>query len=183
MFFQIQKTTPQILQTAQNYFPRSYWQNLSKESLLARFLIAQKVIEQFKIKNFYPQFKSNGAVKFDLQKKIYFSLSHKNDFVAIAVSRQEIGIDLEILKNRHKSLWNNFKTKEWEILKQKDWLNFYFLWTAKEALIKKLQLNLNALKQIFLQNKNKNILNLQFEKKIFPVKIFQKENLIYAIAE
>jgi len=181
MPFQIQKITAEILKKAEKYFPQKYRENFSDESLAARFLISQKVKKEFGIENFFPRFKKSGAPK--IYQNIFFSLSHKESFVAVAIGKQKIGIDLEILKQRDEILWKRFSENEWEILGEKNWRNFYFLWTAKEALIKKLTLDLDALGEIFLQNEKQNQLVLQFNKTNFLVKISQKENLICAIAK
>jgi len=183
MHFQIEKTTPEILKKAKKYFPTDYQKKLSDQSLVTRFLVAQEVEKIWGKKNFLPKFKPNETPEFDLQKKIYFSISHKKNFVAIIVAQKKIGIDLEIVKIRDENLWNIFTENEWKILVERHWLNFYFLWTAKEALIKKLELNLDFMKKIFLITKNKNLLNLEFEKKKFVVKIFQKQNLVWAITK
>ena len=97
--------------------------------------------------------------------QLHFSISHKKNHVAIIVSEKPIGIDLEILKKRNKSLFTYFTEKEWKNLEGKNWKNFYFLWTAKEALIKKLKLKLDSVKDINLIKKEKNELTLEINKK------------------
>ena len=181
MIFEIQKISSELIQEARDYFPKRYCEDLKAGSLVARFLISKKAEEEFGIKDFLPAHTEVKKLK-SLQKRkngeIFFSISHKKNYVAVAISRKEIGIDLEILQERDKSLFNYFTEKEWSNLEGKNWQNFYILWTAKEALIKKLQLKLDNLRDINLIKKEGDKLTLQFARKNFLVESFRKGGLL-----
>jgi 4'-phosphopantetheinyl transferase len=71
---------------------------------------------------------------------IEFNLSHSGDFIVIALSHSGIGIDIEYLKRSfdfRDVLTNCFNEEEMSFVLQGDIaLNFYSLWTRKEAVLK-----------------------------------------------
>ncbi|UUD36938.1 4'-phosphopantetheinyl transferase psf-1 [Mycoplasmopsis californica] len=74
-------------------------------------------------------------------KEFYFSLSHTNKFVAVAVSDQRVGIDIEEIKTVYVNISQRILTseelEEFTLLSQEK-RNDYLLekWTQKEALFK-----------------------------------------------
>ena len=70
-------------------------------------------------------------------KEINFNISHSGDYIVIAVSRREIGVDVELIKNDFdhddlaKACFNPNERRA--ILKIED---FYIFWTRKEAILK-----------------------------------------------
>jgi phosphopantetheinyl transferase len=118
------------------YFPKDYLESLNKpkESIYARYLISKLVEENSKIKNFLPKIDESWVPIFE--NNIFWSISHKKDLVFVWISDKRLGIDLEIIKKRNKSLLDNFDDKEYKLLWWKNWENFYILWTGKEAVIK-----------------------------------------------
>lgn len=134
MYLNIQKINNKILKESENYFPDSFCYNLKKdkpwtyrESLVARYIIKQ----------------NNNT---------YTSISHKKGLVFIWTSNKKIWIDIEILKERDKHLLSKFKREEFDLLGWKSWINFYILWTAKESIIKYLNLKLDDITDIILTN-------------------------------
>jgi 4'-phosphopantetheinyl transferase len=76
----------------------------------------------------------------------HWSLSHKPEFVAGAVSPVPVGIDLELPGPRHPGLFDKAGTDaEWACLGGRNWPNFFRLWTAKEAVLKALGTGLAGL--------------------------------------
>jgi phosphopantetheinyl transferase len=84
------------------------------------------------------------------EQKLYFSISHSENYVAIATnSMYEIGIDLQIVK--HTPLINNpkllFSNTEKQLIvnspQDKKSANFFILWTKKESYLKALGSGIN----------------------------------------
>ena len=76
-------------------------------------------------------------------KNLYFSLSHSNGIVALTVSKEEIGLDIELIKPVKDALAKRIMTtEEYNIYntldKNKKITYFYEVWTSKEAYVKKL---------------------------------------------
>ena len=77
----------------------------------------------------------NGAPK--LNKNINLSITHSMNYVAIAVSKQNIGIDIEQLSNKVIRVRNKFLSElEQQALPLTDLTANTVAWTAKEALYK-----------------------------------------------
>ena len=92
-----------------------------------------------------------------LSDAIFFNVSHSDDFVLLARSEAEIGIDIEhIAKDVDSDLINHVCSQE-----EVDYINqndknkaFYTLWTKKEAILKLEGIGLtNKLKDILVNNK------------------------------
>ncbi|MBQ4570665.1 MAG: 4'-phosphopantetheinyl transferase superfamily protein [Bacilli bacterium] len=74
---------------------------------------------------------------------LYFSLSHSNGIVALTVSKEEIGLDIELIKPIKESVVKRIMNdREYNIYssldKNKKITYFYEVWTSKEAYVKKL---------------------------------------------
>ena len=76
-------------------------------------------------------------------KNLYFSLSHSNGIIALTVSKEEVGLDIELIKPVKDALAKRIMTtEEYNIYntldKNKKITYFYEVWTSKEAYVKKL---------------------------------------------
>lgn len=76
-------------------------------------------------------------------KNLYFSLSHSNGIVALTVSKEEVGLDIELIKPVKEALAKRIMTtEEYNIYnsldKNKKITYFYEVWTSKEAYVKKI---------------------------------------------
>lgn len=76
-------------------------------------------------------------------KSLYFSLSHSNGIVAVTISKEEVGLDIELIKPVKDTLAKRIMTsEEYNIYntldKNKKNTYFYEVWTSKEAYVKKL---------------------------------------------
>ncbi len=74
---------------------------------------------------------------------LYFSLSHSNGIVALTVSKEEVGLDIELIKPVKDALAKRIMNdREYNIYssldKNKKITYFYEVWTSKEAYVKKL---------------------------------------------
>lgn len=177
--YTIQECDKNLLHEAKNFFGNIYIKKLKDESIASRYLII-KLIEKSTCLNvkFLETFK-NGAPK--PLKNLYWSVSHKTIsntiYLSAIISTKPIGIDIEYIRPRSKELLNIFSTEEYKIFGKKNWLNFYKIWTTKEALIKKLNLTFNDLKNIHFVNKT----NVTYSNVNYKVNIREIDYLICAI--
>ncbi|MBQ3041498.1 MAG: 4'-phosphopantetheinyl transferase superfamily protein [Clostridia bacterium] len=86
---------------------------------------------------------------------IHFSISHTDGLVAVCISDSPVGIDCEKINPSYKEKIEHFskryfKENEADLIKSSDdmLLEFYKVWTTKEAYIKKHGLNGSYLKKI-----------------------------------
>jgi 4'-phosphopantetheinyl transferase len=81
---------------------------------------------------------------------IYWSVSHKPDFVAGVVSKHAIGIDVEKIKNISKALFERILDPD-EICKFKNQdkqIVFFRAFTAKESVLKKTMVGIKGLSKV-----------------------------------
>ena len=77
----------------------------------------------------------------------YFNISHSGHYIVMAVSTSEVGIDIEENKNRDmSSLTRIFNEAEAKVIKEHR--DFYYLWCAKESLIKCMGSTISTVKEI-----------------------------------
>ena len=107
-------------------------------SLLSSYLKNQLSREELlKNENGKPYF-NNGP---------YFNISHSGRYVLMAVSTSEIGVDIEEIKSKDmSSLVRIFNEAEAKMIKEHS--DFYYLWCAKESLIKCMGSSINKIKEV-----------------------------------
>ena len=107
-------------------------------SLLSSYLKNQLSREELlKNENGKPYF-ANGP---------YFNISHSGKYVLMAVSTTEIGVDIEEIKLKDmSSLVRIFNEAEAKMIKEHS--DFYYLWCAKESLIKCMGLSVSKVREI-----------------------------------
>lgn len=67
----------------------------------------------------------------------HWSVSHTRFWAAAVVGRGVVGIDVEQVRPRRMAIWNEIgRDEEWSIAGERNWENFYRIWTAKEAVLK-----------------------------------------------
>ena len=77
----------------------------------------------------------------------FFNVSHSGKFVIMAVSNKEIGADVEENNNSDmSSLIKIFNEAEVKLIKEH--ADFYYLWCAKESLIKCMGSSINKIKEV-----------------------------------
>lgn len=118
-------------------------ENRRKSLLISQGFLKEKVSETYNIKKEDLVFSvsESGKPFCKSHKEIHFSISHSGDFVAVAISDKEVGIDIETLKNptekliarvcsdNEKNLIDSSKNKAEK---------FTEMWTKKEAYLKAL---------------------------------------------
>lgn len=114
----------------QDFLPTDYFswlKNKSLESLIARCEIIKYWKFLPKVDDFWvPIFENNN----------YWSISHKKDLVFIVIDKEPVWVDIEVFKNRSKEVLDIHKKSDYDLLWDKNLLNFYKLWTIKESIIK-----------------------------------------------
>ena len=107
-------------------------------SLLSSYLKNQLSREELlKNENGKPYF-ANGP---------YFNISHSGKYVLMAVSTAEIGVDIEEIKSKDmSSLVRIFNEAEAKMIKEHS--DFYYLWCAKESLIKCMGLTVGKVREM-----------------------------------
>ena len=107
-------------------------------SLLSSYLKNQLSREELlKNENGKPYF-ANGP---------YFNISHSGKYVLMVVSTAEIGVDIEEIKDKDmSSLVRIFNEAEAKMIKEHS--DFYYLWCAKESLIKCMGLTVGKVREI-----------------------------------
>ena len=107
-------------------------------SLLSSYLKNQLSKESLLKKKFGKPYFSNGP---------FFNISHSGHYVVMATASSEIGIDIEENKQRDMSaILRIFNEVEAKMVKEHQ--DFYYLWCAKESLIKCLGSSINKIKEV-----------------------------------
>jgi 4'-phosphopantetheinyl transferase len=148
--------------------------NLLKKEQLGANLLLNDILENYffmditKVEYIYSEY-GKPYIK---DSNLYFSLSHSNGVIALAVSKEEIGIDIELIKDVKDNLalkvMNEAEYNIYKGLSKNDKISyFYEVWTSKEAYVKKLGTtltlnpsNINIDTDVIL--KNINISNSQY---------------------
>lgn len=107
-------------------------------SLLSSYMKNQLSKEEEKTNDLGKPYFPNGP---------YFNISHGGQYLVMAISNNEIGIDIEESKERDISSFKKiFNETEVKLLKSP--ADFYFLWCAKESLIKCMGGSINKIKEV-----------------------------------
>lgn len=111
---------------------------------------------------------------------LHWSIAHKDRYIAAAVAKEPIGIDIEPLIPRHPSLLDFFSDDEWAILGERSWLNFYALWTAKEALSKKIGIGIDAMPHMKLAAREAQEMTLTYTSQDHSIRILPERRYLCA---
>ena len=134
-----------------------------------------------------PYFKGNS----DVPNTQYISISHSHEFSSICISNEEVGIDIELLKEKTLKIASRFMDiNHLKGLSKKDQITkATIIWGVKEAIFKiKNEKGISFPKHIFEDNfklTDKNcIATLNFNKKIerFKIKYYTIEDYIFVCA-
>ena len=107
-------------------------------SLLSSYLVNQLSKEEPKKNQMGKPYFDNGP---------YFNISHSGKYVIMAIANQEVGVDIEenIEKNMD-VLLKIFNEAEAKMIKEH--ADFYYLWCAKESLIKCMGSSVSKIKEV-----------------------------------
>lgn len=119
----------------------SYWETLLRgpeknnfNSRAARKALAQAMhYSGLVLKKFEKDFRGAPVP----ENGVFWSVSHKSSSAAAICSSFPSGIDVEIIRPRTESLMDYIASEdEWRIFDKKEWVSFYRIFTAKEAVLK-----------------------------------------------
>jgi len=113
---------------------------------------------------------------------IYWSLSHKPKYVAAVVSKDKVGIDIEEIKPRSKSLFARVASdEEWD-LQERSWDTLFRYWTAKEAILKVIGIGIGGLKTCRITSvPDENHITLNYRGQFFLVEQLRYKNHIVSV--
>ena len=107
-------------------------------SLLSSYLINQLSNEELLTNEMGKPYFANGP---------YFNVSHSGKYVVMAISEDEIGVDIEECLEKDMSMLNRI-FNEAEVKMLKEHADFYYLWCAKESLIKCIGSSIGHIKEV-----------------------------------
>ena len=166
-----------ISQESLDYFKKNKPHSF-RESLAGRILVAEiAAVHKTEINDFLKQSLTSFTFK-----DFFWSMAHKNNFVSAGISDKPIGVDLEIIKKKDEILFDTLSEEEWEILGDKNWLNFYVGFSAKEAVLKLFSLEFDQLSHVLIRDKRDNNLILQHDNKEAFVNLEMQDDLVFAIS-
>lgn len=105
----------------------------------------------------------------------YWSVSHKPEYVAAAISSVPIGVDIELNVSRSHELLKTFSVP--------DWKTFYRHWVCKEALIKLLQLTIHDMPRIQIEHEEENSVLVSYQQNHYTCLVEQNETITLAVVE
>lgn len=123
---------------------------------LAAKKAVQSVTENMDLNEIKIDKKESGAPYLPQFENIHISITHSKRYAVASVSKKQLGIDLEKIKdiNINNLLYAGFSKKEADILKNKGLFSIFRAWTVKEAYLKYIEKGFNeSLKQTeFIDN-------------------------------
>lgn len=112
----------------------------------------------------------------------FWSVSHTRGMVGAVVSKEPIGIDIEIIRPRREGLFKHVATPaEWRMIDGAGWDAFYTLWTAKEAVVKACGRGVGWVSECVLEKAAAAQLNLTFEGRRWSVTIYRVGDHVAAV--
>lgn len=163
MYLSIVICTDQLFEEAKNFFLQEGRSDLmvkNQTSLVWAYLITQYLRQHWK-----PNFMFMDGVR--TCEEMFFSLSHSEDFMMIAIDNKKVAVDIEVIHHRDASLLRNIKIPRSQYTKRE---NFYIQRCAKECLIKYLNLTSEDAKEMkivkFDPHKHFSVDDWQFESMI-----------------
>lgn len=113
----------------------------------------------------------------------HWSISHKPGFAAAVVADAPIGIDIEQIVSRRRHLWDDVATDaEWTLVGPRNWEGFYRIWTAKEAVLKRLGIGVRGLDHCrVVERPSSSRFTLGMDEGRFSVSMLANERFVVAV--
>ncbi len=131
--------TEKIKDAERKFFLSDKLFRCNRLSLCGRVLLGYILKNYYGIASFAYRYGENGKPYLE-NRDIFFSISHSGNYVVCCISENEIGCDIEKIKDYNPKVGKRFFTKkEAELLENKDTEDIFFakLWTLKESILKK----------------------------------------------
>lgn len=128
------------------------------ETVIAHYFLKELLSKQFN-KNFDEiTIYKNDRGKPYCEHGVFFSISHSGNFIVIAFSENEIGVDIEYKRKINpKLLYKCFNECDFDLVDKSNFDNsFLKLWTTKEAYFKLIGTGITNLKSIDVSEINSN---------------------------
>lgn len=141
MYFFI-RICDEILYEEAKWFFLQQW----RSDLLVRepsSLIWAYLITQYMRKNWKTQFSFTEWVY--SCEELFFSASHSEDMIWIAIDTKKVAIDLEYIRERDESLLQDVHIPDSQYTQRE---NFYLQWCAKECIVKFLEINNDEMQEM-----------------------------------
>jgi len=177
--------TPELIMSAEHYFPKLYREQLAGsqnyfERISARYLISRLVKYRFGVAEYLPESTPQGIPVY--AENIFWSISYYDKQVFIAIDDHPVGVDFERVKVRNPLMFSLYSPQEWKAVGKIDWDTFYRIWTAKQALFKKMQNEFPDSSSFRVVGNEGEIIWIAFDGKLCPVTLRKKKNVILAVA-
>lgn len=184
-FFEYHKKSQTILQQAHKKYGRFFEEWISDESIEARYYLLEYLSQKWSYIGGLEKDEYARPIPLIIQNTTYYwSISHSENFIAYIVSEKPVGIDIAEYEIRERWLLDIHLDFEYSLLGEKDWLGFYKLWTAKEAIIKQTWSILDDMKSIFLREKKEQEVSLfEFHSEIYRIRTIIQDDLIVSFSE
>ncbi len=131
--------TERIKKCEKNFFISGKRYRKNNLSLYGRALLGYILKSSYGISRFSYHYSENGKPYLE-NSDVFFSISHSGSYVLCCVSDNEIGCDIERIKDYNPKIAKRFFTeKEAELLERSEnkEITFVSLWTLKESILKK----------------------------------------------
>jgi len=173
--FRVLRVTDALREAAGHFCVETYGggDSLSDSGKVARLAVSREAYQCFGVKGYV--LKKGRFGKPIPTVGIYWSLSHKevneSVYIAVAVSDTPIGIDIERIVEKSDCLLESFARNEYDALGGESLDNFFSLWTAKEALIKKMNGSLDDMKSMMCVGFDGESVLLEYQHKIHKSRV------------
>lgn len=116
-------------------FPETKTSCKDTQTLAGKIILGEMIKTEYGIENFVVNTGKNGKPYTDV---CYFNISHSEDYLACAISENEIGIDIEVLRDiKPRNYYKLFSENESKYVNFSNTSQRYLMiWTRKEALLK-----------------------------------------------
>ena len=137
--FDIEKINAKALVSAEKFKKSKAPEIKRLTSLLGEMILRSALINEYNSKNtdIIIERTENGKPYLKNISDIYFNISHSGNAVAVAISDNEIGIDIEKIKTPNLKVAERFFTENEKKYINSD-IDFFEIWTKKEAYFKQL---------------------------------------------
>ena len=170
-----------------NISSKQKYKSIRTKAHKKQFLATQQLLQLAGLNSYYLYYDKNG--KPFLNNGLYISISHSNDYAVLAISKKNIGVDIEQKQTKLQRVAPKFIGSEKAFITTNDLVYLTKIWTAKEAIYKlKNHKGLSFKKNIhinpFLKDEmhTKGIISIDNKEELLKIYYFNFENSILALA-
>lgn len=177
--------TPELIMLAERYFPSLYLEQLEGrkryyEGVAARYLVSRLIDHRFGVKDYFPESTPKGIPVFP--ENLYWSIAYADQKAFVATDDKPVGVDIERVVMRNPLLFSVFSPQEWRSMGKMDWNQFYKMWTAKQALLKKNHSETLDTRDMTIVGARKDSVWIASESSLHTVTVRKRKGYIVAIA-